>query len=307
MVLRGPILAAARSERVRRLAAQAPVSRAVVRRFVAGESVPDALRVARELADRGLLVSLDHLGEDSAAVAEARQAAQVYVTLLHGLDRARLGGVAEVSIKLTALGLDLEPDLALDGAARVCAAAREVGTTVTVDMEDSGRTEATLTAVRQLRRRYPSTGVVLQAYLRRTEADCRQFAGPGSRVRLCKGAYREPAERAYVTRGDVLASYARCLGVLFAGTGYPMVASHDPVVLGLAARLAARLARPADSYEFQMLYGVRPEAQLALAGSGRRMRVYVPFGRDWYGYLMRRLAERPANLGFFLRALASRA
>jgi proline dehydrogenase len=170
-------------------------------------------------------------------------------------------------------------------------------------MEDHTTTDATLHAVRALRGDFPTVGAVLQAYLRRTEADCRDLAGPGSRVRLCKGAYKEPASVAFQTRREVDLSYVRCLKVLMAGAGYPMVASHDPRLLDIASVLAARHHRRPGSYEIQMLYGIRPDEQRRLAGAGVTVRVYVPYGADWYGYFMRRLAERPANVGFFLRSL----
>ena len=184
----------------------------------------------------------------------------------------------------------------------MCAAAAAVGTTVTVDMEDHTTTDRTLETVRELRVDYPWVGAVVQAHLRRTEADCRDLAGPGSRVRLCKGAYDEPASVAYRDRADVDASFARCLRVLMAGEGLPMVATHDPRLIDLARDLG-RERRP---YELQMLHGVRPAAQRALAAEGETVRVYLPYGTEWFGYFMRRLAERPANLAFFARSLLTR-
>lgn len=305
-MLRPLILAAGRSPLLRRAVAVAPVSGAVVRRFVAGESLADAVDAIRRLAADGLLASLDHLGEDTHDVSQARATAAAYVRLLDQLAADGLAAQAEVSVKLTAVGLDISRALAVEQAARICQAAARAGTTVTVDMEDSTRTEATLAVVRELRQEHPWVGAVVQAYLRRTEEDCRSLAGPGSRVRLCKGAYREPPTVAYQDRRAVAVSYARCMAVLLTGDGYPMLATHDPALLALAARLAARTGRAADSYEFQFLYGVRTDEQRRLARAGQRVRVYVPYGDEWYGYLMRRLAERPANLGFFVRALASR-
>jgi proline dehydrogenase len=191
--------------------------------------------------------------------------------------------------------------LATDNAARICARAHTEGTTVTVDMEDHTTTDATLESVRELRRDWPRTGAVLQAYLRRTEADCAALAEPGSRVRLCKGAYDEPASVAFRERREVDESYRRCLRVLMAGEGYPMVATHDPALIQHAGELGA-----ARDFEFQMLYGVRPEEQRRLAASDHRMRVYLPYGSAWFPYFMRRLGERPANVMFFLRSFASR-
>lgn len=305
-MLRTPILAASRNDRMRHLVRTAPVSRGVVRRFVAGERAEDAVAVTRALARAGLAASLDHLGEDTADVGRAEAATKAYVVLLQQLADAGLTAAAEVSVKLSAIGQALDPALALDHAWAICEAARAAGTVVTLDMEDHTTTDATLGALRELRRDFPSTGAVLQAYLRRTESDCRDLAYPGSRVRLCKGAYDEPPSLAHQERVEVDASYARCLAVLFGGAGHPMVATHDPALIALTDRLATRLGRPPQDYEYQMLYGVRPDEQRRLVAAGRTVRVYVPYGDEWYGYLMRRLAERPANLAFFLRALVSR-
>jgi proline dehydrogenase len=176
---------------------------------------------------------------------------------------------------------------------------------VTVDMEDHTTTDQTLATLRELRKDFPETGAVLQAYLHRTEDDCRALAYEGSRVRLCKGAYNEPATVAFQDRHEVDKSYVRCLKVLMAGQGYPMIASHDPRLIRIAGAFATRFDRAPGTYEFQMLYGIRTDEQKRLAGAGERIRVYVPYGAEWYGYLMRRLAERPSNLTFFLRSLLS--
>jgi proline dehydrogenase len=305
-VLRAPILAASRNDAVRRVVAGAPLSRGVVRRFVAGESTDDAVTAARQLVGKGLTVSLDRLGEDVLDVAQARDTVAAYVELLRRLADAGLtsGGRTEVSLKLSAVGQALDESLALDGAQQVCAAAAAAGTTVTLDMEDATTTDSTLGVLRAVRRDFPSTGAVLQSYLRRTEADCRDLASAGSRVRLCKGAYKEPEAVAFQDPDEVDRSYVRCLKVLLAGDGYPMIATHDPRLIAVATHLAG--PRDPGSYEFQLLYGVRPREQERLAAAGETVRVYVPYGDEWYGYLMRRLAERPANVVFFLRALASR-
>ncbi|HTW15051.1 MAG TPA: proline dehydrogenase family protein, partial [Nocardioides sp.] len=258
----------------------------------------------------------DHLGEDTTDAAAAGEVVQAYRTLLVQLHDAgltgRLGPLsarAEVSVKLSAVGQALGADgekIALEHARDICSAAEAVGATVTLDMEDHTTTDSTLMILRELRKDFPETGAVLQAYLHRTEADCRALAYEGSRVRLCKGAYDEPAEVAFQSRLEVDKSYVRCLKVLLAGQGYPMIATHDPRMIRIASSLAARNGRAAGSYEFQMLYGIRPEEQRRLAGKGERMRVYVPYGTEWYGYLMRRLAERPQNLTFFVRSLISK-
>ncbi|MGH8869107.1 MAG: proline dehydrogenase family protein [Actinomycetes bacterium] len=307
--MRRVLLSTARSERVKDLITTLPLSRSVVARFVAGETTDDAVRVTETLEADGLLVTLDHLGEDTLDLGQADVTTTEYLTLLARLADAGLAEGAEVSVKLSAVGQALGPDgerVATENAARICAAARTAGTTVTLDMEDHTTTDSTLSVLGGLRREYPETGAVLQAYLRRTEGDCRDLAGPGSRVRLCKGAYKEPDSVAYQRAVEVDRSYVRCLTVLMAGEGYPMVASHDPTLVEIARVLATRNGRPQGSYEYQMLYGVRPDEQRRLAASGERMRVYLPYGADWYGYLMRRLAERPANVGFFARSLLTK-
>jgi proline dehydrogenase len=305
-VLRAALLTASRNNTVRRIVETAPVSRDVVRRFVAGTSVADAVRVSAELAADGLRVSLDHLGEDTTEAGHADATTKAYVTLLQQLAAHELATMAEVSVKLSAVGQTLDVSMARDNAAAICAAAAEAGTTVTLDMEDHTTTDSTLSTLRDLRGDFPWVGAVIQAYLRRSESDCRDLATSGSRVRLCKGAYKEPASVAYQSRSDVDRSYVRCLGVLIDGAGYPMVATHDPRLIGIAEQLITNSGRHDDSYEFQMLYGIRPKEQRRLAAAGARMRVYVPYGDEWYGYLMRRLAERPANVAFFMRALATK-
>src|SRR3954451_1707763 len=284
----------------------APVSRDVVRRFVAGNTTEDAVRVSGELAAEGMFASLDHLGEDTTETGHADATTKAYVTLLGRLGDSGLADRAEVSVKLSAVGQALDETMARDNAASICAAAAAVGTTVTLDMEDHTTTDSTLGVLRDLRTEFPWVGAVLQAYLHRTESDCRDLAGAGSRVRLCKGAYKEPSSVAFQDSAEVDKSYVRCLKVLMAGEGYPMVASHDPRLVEIAGALAARHDRSADSFEYQMLYGIRPEEQKRLADRGDQMRVYIPYGQEWYGYLMRRMAERPANTVFFLRALATK-
>jgi proline dehydrogenase len=303
------LLSVSRSDRLKEAVSGAPVSRAVVRRFVAGESPADAVRACRELITDGRLVTIDHLGEDTLDLAQAEASRDAYLQLLGLLSEARLTAGAEVSVKLSAVGQALPGDgekIALEHARQICSAAASAGTTVTLDMEDHTTTDATLAALAELRRDFPSTGAVLQAYLYRTEADCRDLAHSGSRVRLCKGAYKEPESVAYQSGGDVDRSYVRCLKILMAGQGYPMVASHDPRLVEIAGALAVRYDRAKGSYEYQMLYGVRPDEQKRLAGQGEKMRVYVPYGDQWYGYMVRRMAEKPANLALFLRSLTSK-
>ncbi|HEX5495876.1 MAG TPA: proline dehydrogenase family protein [Mycobacteriales bacterium] len=304
-MLRSLILAAARNQRVKHLVQTAPLTRSVVRRYVAGEDLDDAVGVTAGLTAAGLSVSLDFLGEDTTDSAQAAATAETYTTLLRRLGDDGLTGGAELSVKLSAIGQKLDERLALDHARQVCAAATRAGTTVTLDMEDHTTTDSTLRVLADLRADFPDTGAVLQAYLRRTESDCADLAHAGSRVRLCKGAYREPPSVAYQSRTEVDRSYVRCLNVLMAGEGYPMVATHDPTLVAIAGERARWHGRKPGGYEYQMLYGIRPDEQRRLVAAGETVRVYLAFGTEWYGYLMRRLAERPANLAFFLRSLVS--
>jgi proline dehydrogenase len=298
------------SDLVRTAVQKAPVSRAVVARYVAGETVPDAVRVTGDLRMTNRLATLDYLGEDTADWDRAAATRDTYVRLLDALAEADLAayGAAEVSVKLSAVGQALPRDgdaICLDNARAICEAAVRAGTTVTLDMEDHTTTDRTLEALRALRVDFPSVGAVLQSYLYRTEADCRDLATEGSRVRLCKGAYKEPASVAFQDRDDVDLAYVRCLKVLMAGDGYPMVATHDPRLVDIAQALAGHHGRSPDTYEFQMLHGIRTGEQMRIADRGHQLRVYVPFGEDWYAYLVRRMAERPANVQFFLRSLVT--
>jgi proline dehydrogenase len=307
--MRSLILAASRNTRVEHLVETAPLTRNVVHRFVPGPAEDDAVEATRRLVADGLTVSLDHLGEDTTEPEQAAAAAKAYLSILDRLAAEGLTPEAEVSLKLSAVGQALPGDgerIAREHAHLICAAAERAGTTVTLDMEDHTTTDSTLRILHDVRRDFPSTGAVLQAYLRRTEADCRDLATAGSRVRLCKGAYDEPESVAFTDRGEVDRSYVRCLSVLMAGAGRPMIATHDPRLIAIALDRAAANDRPMSSYEFQMLYGIRPNEQRRLVAAGHPVRVYTPYGVDWYGYFMRRLAERPANVAFFLRALATR-
>ena len=310
-MLRRTLLAASASDRMRRMVVSAPYTRDVVARYVAGEDAAAAVEATRRLQASGLAVSLDYLGEDTTSQEHAAAVADEYVTLLGRLGGGGLSqdGGAEVSVKPTAVGLHLPEHGEKRAAAhieRICVAARAAGTTVTVNMEDHTHVDATLRIVRDLRGDYPDLGCVIQSQLRRSAADCRALANAGSRVRLCKGAYDAPPEEAFGSRADVDRSYARCLRILMAGAGYPMLATHDPRLIRITAAQAVLTGRGGAGFEYQMLYGIRPAEQLRLAATGAKVRVYLPYGSDWYGYLVRRLAERPANLAFFLRSLASR-
>ncbi|WP_179532897.1 proline dehydrogenase family protein [Nocardioides marinus] len=308
-MLRQPLLLLARSGVVKNVVSTMPVSAGIVHSYVPGETTQAAVEATAALEADGLKVTLDFLGEDTLDAAQAQATVDAYVELLGALAAQGLSHGAEVSVKLSAVGQAL-PDgghaIALEHARTICRAARNAGTTVTLDMEDHTTTDSTLSILRELRKDFPETGAVLQAYLHRTEADCRQLAYEGSRVRLCKGAYAEPETVAFTDRLDVDKSYVRCLKVLLAGQGYPMVATHDPRMVEIASSLASRYGRAPGTYEFQMLYGIRPDEQRRLAAAGETVRVYVPFGQEWYGYLMRRLAERPQNLSFFVKSLISK-
>jgi proline dehydrogenase len=313
-VARPAILAASRSHRLRHAAEQMPVTRRVVDRFIPGDSIDDVLGSVAVLRDSERFVSIDYLGEDVTDSEAADATVRAYLELLDALGNRGekpVNGVArlEVSLKLSALGQALERDgekIALENAHIICAKARDVGAWVTVDAEDHTTTDSTLSIVRELRADYDWLGTVLQAYLRRTEADCAEFAASGARIRLCKGAYDEPLSVAYRERDEVDESYLRCLRVLMLGSGYPMVASHDPAIIDAVPGMVRESGRAVDGFEYQMLYGIRDAEQVRLADAGNHVRVYVPFGTQWYGYFVRRLAERPANLTFFLRALAER-
>ncbi|GAB2752714.1 proline dehydrogenase family protein [Salinifilum aidingensis] len=308
-MFRSTLLAAARSPRMRHLVEANPLTSAVVDRFVAGTTTEQAVAAVHRLVDQGMTVSLDHLGEGTVDRERAAETVRAYEQVLGALRAGGLAEHAEVSVKLSAVGQFLVRDgekLALDNARAICEAAAAAGTTVTLDMEDHTTIDSTLGILRDLRVDFPWVGAVLQAYLSRTEGDCRDLATSGARVRLCKGAYSEPASVAFQQRHEVDRSYVRCLRVLMAGNGYPMVATHDPRLVPIASDLAERCGRGPADFEYQMLYGIRPEEQRRIVAEGNRLRVYVAYGEDWYGYFMRRLAERPANLGFFARSLITR-
>jgi len=267
-------------------------------RFVAGETADAAIPAVRALNDRGITVSLDLLGESVHTAEEARAAAQEYVKLL---DRIADEGLdANVSLKLTAMGLDVSEEVCLENVQMILAKAHDHGSFVRLDMESSEYTQRTLDLFEQhLYPAYPrNVGVVLQSMLRRTQEDIDLAIRLQARVRICKGAYREPASVAYPDKSDVDSSYLRAMRRLMSEGSYPGLATHDEKIIAEAKRYAAEEGISTDRYEFQMLYGVRRDLQDQLVRDGYRLRVYVPFGTQWYPYLMRRLAERPANLWF---------
>ncbi|MFF7794301.1 proline dehydrogenase family protein [Streptomyces sp. NPDC007991] len=305
----GPvILAASRSDRMRHLVSAAPVTKQVVDRFIAGEDVDDVVPVIRELTEQGLELTMDVVGEDITNPAQAAAARDSYLELIDRLKPLELGTRAEMSVKLSMFGqaLDGGHELALANVRPVVEAAAEIGTTVTLDAEDHTTLDSMFAIHEELRKDFPQTGCVIQAYLFRTESDARRLAANGSRVRLVKGAYKEPGSVAYLGQHEIDRAYVRILRTLMEGEGYPMIGSHDPRLIAIGQELAHRAGRKLDEYEFQMLYGIRTEEHLRLAREGHRMRVYTAYGTDWYGYFMRRLAEKPANLRFFARSMLTK-
>jgi proline dehydrogenase len=305
----GPvILAASRSDRMRRLISAAPVTKQVVDRFIPGETVDDIVPIIEELTGRGLELTMDVVGEDITTPEQAAAARDAYLALVDRLKELQLGERVEMSVKLSMFGQALEGghELALANVRPVVEAAAAIGTTVTLDAEDHTTLDSMFAIHEALREDHPQTGCVIQAYLFRTEADARRLAANGSRVRLVKGAYKEPAEVAHQQRHEIDKAYVRILKVLMEGEGYPMIGSHDPRLISIAQELARKAGRKPDEYEFQMLYGIRGDEHLRLAAEGHRMRVYTAYGTDWYGYFMRRLAEKPANLRFFVRSMLTK-
>ncbi|MGW1774611.1 proline dehydrogenase family protein [Streptomyces sp. NPDC002104] len=305
----GPaILAASRSDKMRRIVSAAPVTKPVVNRFIPGETVDQVIPIVEDLTGKGLEVTLDVVGEDITTVEQSHAARDAYLDLIEQLAHLGLGETVEMSVKLSMFGQALEGghELALANVRPVVEAAAAIGTTVTLDAEDHTTLDSMFAIHEELRREHPQTGCVIQAYLFRTEADARRLAAAGSRVRIVKGAYKEPAEVAYQDKAEIDKAYVRILKILMEGEGYPMIGSHDPRLIAIGQELARQAGRKLDEYEFQMLYGIRSEEHLRLAAEGHRMRVYTAYGTDWYGYFMRRLAEKPANLLFFLRSMITK-
>ncbi|MET7368662.1 proline dehydrogenase family protein [Streptomyces sp. NPDC005566] len=305
----GPvILAASRSDKMRRFISAAPGTKQVVARFIAGEAVDQVVQVVQDSADHGLEVTLDVVGEDITTPEQAAAARDAYLELIGRLEQLGLGTRAEMSVKLSMFGQSLDGghELALANIRPVVEAAAAIGTTVTLDAEDHTTLDSMFAIHEELRKDFPQTGCVIQAYLFRTEDDARRLADAGSRVRLVKGAYKEPASVAYQQKPEIDKAFVRILKILMVGDGYPMIGSHDPRLIAIGQELARQAGRKLDEYEFQMLYGIRSDEQIRLAAAGHRMRVYTAYGTDWYGYFMRRLAEKPANLLFFARSILTK-
>jgi proline dehydrogenase len=294
-MIRQSLLYLSESSLARRFVTRAPGARSMARRFVAGETVTDAIRAARAANEAGLLVTLDYLGESVNSREEARGAADVYLALLEHIAADRLD--ANISLKMTQMGQDIDEEFLRENLGRILDRARELDVFVRLDMESSAYTERTLAFFERLwQEGYRGVGTVLQSYLYRTEADVRRMNELGARVRLCKGAYLEPPSVAFQDKRDVDANFVRCARLLLEGGVYPGIATHDGALVDATRALAAAQNIAAARYEFQMLYGVRRELQQELIRAGYNMRVYIPFGEAWYPYLMRRMAERPANM-----------
>jgi len=303
-VLKATLLKAAASPTLKRQVTSNPVAWRVARRFIAGSHLDDAEQTIRELNGAGMSVALDYLGENTESEGQARAATAAYLAALDRIQEERLD--ANISVKLTALGLNIGPDLAAEEAAKVAARGKEVGAMVGVDMESHVYVDRTLELAAALKDSYDDVGVCLQSYLYRTDDDLERLNRLGVPVRLVKGAYREPPEVARQRKAEVDAAYARQLDALVRDNPYPMVATHDRRLVRLTKTLVAKYGRDRSTFELQMLHGVRRDLQEQVVAEGYRLRVYVPYGEEWYPYFMRRLAERPANLYFFLSNLLKR-
>lgn len=301
-LMRQAVIAVADNPLVTKFFTGSKLARGLVDRFVAGESIDEAIAVCHDIAAQGLTITLDQLGENVHTQAEVDAATATYVA---GLRRLRAEGLEpNVSVKLTMLGFDLGDDVARDAMASILETAREVGGFVRIDMEGSAYTERTMRVFFELHDQFPAeVGIVIQSYLHRAEADVRDCIARNARVRLVKGAYAEPASVAFQGAAKVDASYVKLMKLLLDEGNFPALATHDPSLIQQARDYVRQRDIPLDRFEFQMLYGVRRDEQQRLAGEGYGMRVYVPYGTEWYPYFSRRIAERPSNALFVLRQL----
>jgi proline dehydrogenase len=274
-------------------------TRRMARRFVAGETLDEAIAAARKCNELGMLVSLDYLGENVSSATDAQRARDAYLEIFERIAKEKL--YANVSCKLTQLGLDLSPEFCEGLVLSVVERAESYDNFLRVDMEGSIYTQRTVELVKRVRARSPAVGTVIQAYLYRSERDIEDLLAYGCRIRLCKGAYKETPDVAFERKRDVDANFVRLMQILLPSGIYHGIATHDPHMIGETIRWAAAKQISKDAFEFQMLYGVRTDLQRELVKDGYRIRVYIPYGQDWFPYFMRRLAERPANLGFLLR------
>jgi proline dehydrogenase len=303
-LLRSALIALSQNRMLRRFGERSTVGRKLSSRFVAGMEIEDALRVAEAVNRQGMQVTLDSLGESVTTEVEAHTSAEIYHRLLDSIAERKLK--SNVSVKLTQMGLDLSPQLAEEIAEGLARHAKATGSFVRIDMEGSPYTQVTLDIVRRLHAKSEirgAIGVVIQAYLYRSQADIEQLLADGIRVRLCKGAYKEPAEIAFPRKADVDSNYVRLSCQLLESTIYHGLATHDEAMVAAARAFATQHGIDPARFEFQMLFGVRRDLQRKLVREGYNVRVYIPFGREWYPYFMRRLAERPANVVFILKNL----
>jgi proline dehydrogenase len=274
-------------------------TRGMARRFVAGETLDEAIAAARACNDAGMLASLDYLGENVSSTGDAQHSRDAYLEVFERIAHEKLN--ANVSCKLTQLGLDLNIDFCQGLVLTIVEFAARYENFLRVDMESSAYTQRTIDVVKRVRSRNPGIGTVIQSYLYRSETDVTDLLAYGCRIRLCKGAYKELPEVAFVSKADVDANYVRLMQMLLSSGFYHGIATHDPLMIAATIRYAAAKQISKDDFEFQMLYGVRTDLQRRLVRDGYRVRVYIPYGLDWFPYFMRRLAERPANVGFLLR------
>lgn len=298
-MIKAAVLAVTEHSWTRKLVTETPPGRLVAERFVAGETLESAVAVTQALNGQGLKVSLDHLGEHVTSVEEAVSEKDAYLSCADAIDDAGLD--ANISVKLTQLGMGLDDAMATDHVAEIAAAAARVGTSVTIDMEEAIYTETTIGIYEDAQKAHGNLGIAIQAYLLRSVSDLDRIIPLGGHIRLCKGAYAEPEDVAYQGGSEVNRSFDRLSGLLMSSPDTkPAIASHDDARLEPVLEAAESRTEP---WEFQMLYGVRRDRQRELADAGNDMRIYVPYGEAWYPYLTRRMAERPANLAFFVRAL----
>jgi proline dehydrogenase len=302
--MRSFLLHLSESKRLAPLIMHNSLSRRVARRFVAGETLDDAVEVARNVNSAMQLASLDLLGENVSDEAGARQAAENYLAIFERIEREKLD--SNVSLKLTQLGIDLNESLCQELLEKIVAQAATRGNFVRIDMEGSPYTERTVEMAKRVRAKYAAVGTVMQAYLYRTEKDVLDLIAAGCRLRLCKGAYKESPDIAFAKKSDVDANYVKLMKLLLPSGIYHGIATHDPAMIDATKEFAREKNIGREQFEFQMLYGIRTDLQKQLVRDGFRLRIYIPYGTDWFPYFMRRLAERPANLTFFLRNLVSR-
>jgi proline dehydrogenase len=300
-MMKSVLLFLSEREAPKKLLTSVGVFNRMTHRFVAGETLDEAVQAIKDLNAKGISATFDHLGEAIHSEAEARTEVDVYRKILDRIESEKLD--SNVSLKLTQLGLDISQEFCVENLTEIVSHAKKYGNFVRIDMEDSGHTDATLDAFRAVRQKFDNVGIVVQAYLFRTEKDVRELLEMGARIRLCKGAYAEPPEVAFQDKAKVDENYLKLVEILLPSGIYHGIATHDPKMIDGTIAIAKRLGVDQKAFEFQMLFGIARQRQVELVQQGYPMRVYVPYGRAWYPYFMRRLAERPANVLFVLRAM----